>query len=161
MKKLSTIFLIVIGSLLYGHCQMPCGIFDDAVRIVQLKEDVETIRKGMNKINDLSKFNKGLQDMNQLVRWVNTKESHAEKIQSTVSDYFLTQRVKHRSPNQKGIEKYIKQVTLLHQIMIASMKCKQTVDEKFCDKIIELIDRFSDLYFDEHGLKHLQEISDN
>jgi nickel superoxide dismutase len=34
------------------------------------------------------------QSQNQLVRWVMNKENHAQKIISTISDYFLTQRVK-------------------------------------------------------------------
>ncbi|MEZ6076164.1 MAG: superoxide dismutase [Ni] [Pirellulaceae bacterium] len=32
--------------------------------------------------------------MNQLVRWVNTKEDHASKIQHTIAQYFMTQRIK-------------------------------------------------------------------
>ena len=31
--------MMVVG-LVEGHCQVPCGIFDDAMRIKQLKEDV-------------------------------------------------------------------------------------------------------------------------
>ena len=40
--------IIIISNALYAHCQVPCGIYDDALRIVQTKEDVNTILKAMN-----------------------------------------------------------------------------------------------------------------
>lgn len=146
-------------SFLFGHCQVPCGIYDDAVRIVQMKEDVETIRKSMIKINELSKNNESAQDMNQMVRWVNTKEDHAQKIQSIISDYFLTQRIKFKKENEDGRELYVQQTIILQQLLVAVMKCKQTVIVNNCDIVLALIDGFTHLYFDEHGLKHIQEIS--
>ena len=56
-KELITcsLFLFIISSTLHAHCQVPCGIYDDALRIVQIKEDVTTIWKAMKQINDLSK----------------------------------------------------------------------------------------------------------
>ena len=47
------LFLILSGGL-YGHCQVPCGIYDDAVRIVQIEEDIATMRKAMSMIKGLS-----------------------------------------------------------------------------------------------------------
>jgi nickel superoxide dismutase len=160
MKKIGTLFLklIVFISFLYPHCQVPCGIYDDALRIVQMKEDVTTIRNGMGKINGLSTQSKSAQDMNQIIRWVNTKEDHASHIQTIVSDYFLTQRIKFKDVGQEDREKYVQQTTILHQLLVAAMKCRQTVDESNCDKVLSLIDEFSKLYFDEHGLKHLKEL---
>ena len=85
--------LFVLSAKIYGHCQVPCGIYDDAVRIVQIEEDIKTIRKAMNKINDLT-GNSDAQSLNQISRWVNTKEDHAQNAQETVLNYFLAQRVK-------------------------------------------------------------------
>lgn len=160
MKKIGyfTIILIALISFLYPHCQVPCGIYDDAARIIQMKEDVATIRNGMGKINGLSTHGESARDMNQLIRWVNTKEDHARHIQTIVSDYFLTQRIKFKDPDHEEREKYIQQTTVLHQLLVAAMKCRQTVDESNCDNVITLIDKFSGLYFDEHGLKHLKEL---
>ncbi len=159
MLKSLTISTIAIASLLYGHCQVPCGIYDDAVRIIQMKEDVSTIQKSMIMINDLSENSDSSQDMNQIIRWVNTKEEHARNIQTIVSDYFLTQRIKFKDTGQDGREKYVQQTTVLQQLLVAAMKCRQTVDVSNCKKMLLLIDEFSSLYFSEHGLKHLQEIT--
>ena len=58
MKRLNNILALVLilnfSSNLYGHCQVPCGIYDDAVRIVQIEEDIATIRKAMGMINGLA-----------------------------------------------------------------------------------------------------------
>ena len=42
-------FLLLQGSLL-AHCQVPCGIYNDAARIIQIQEDFSTIQKAMTKI---------------------------------------------------------------------------------------------------------------
>ena len=92
--NVSTLVLFLILSAgLYGHCQVPCGIYDDAVRIVQIEEDIATMRKAMSMIKGLS-GKSDAQSVNQMIRWVNTKESHANNIQETVSSYFLAQRIK-------------------------------------------------------------------
>ena len=36
-----------------GHCQVPCGIFDDPARVEMLKEDAATIRKAMVQATEL------------------------------------------------------------------------------------------------------------
>ena len=81
--KITTIALslsIFLSSKIYGHCQVPCGIYDDAVRIVQIEEDITTIRKAMNMINDLS-GKSDAQSLNQITRWVTTKDQHAQNAQ--------------------------------------------------------------------------------
>ena len=50
--KIFFLVLFLISTKIYGHCQVPCGIYD-AVRIVQIEEDITAIRKAMNMINDL------------------------------------------------------------------------------------------------------------
>jgi len=150
--------IIIISNALYAHCQVPCGIYDDALRIVQIKEDITTIWKAMNQINELSGKGSSAQIMNQLVRWVNTKEEHAKHIQTVVSDYFLAQRIKSKEKGQAGRQKYVDQTLVLHQIIVGAMKCRQTTDVAACDNVSELIEIFSNFYFDEHGLLHLEEL---
>ena len=145
---------LTIQSIAVAHCQVPCGIYDDALRIVQIKEDFKTIRKAMGKITQLSEKSDPLSS-NQLNRWVMTKEQHASNIQKTVSEYFFTQRIK---TNQS--QKYIDKTTTLHQLLVAAMKCKQTIDEENVNLGIKLIDQFAELYFDSHGLEHLQKLSE-
>ena len=146
--------VVTIQSIALSHCQVPCGIYNDALRIVQIREDFKTIRKAMDQINQLSKKSDPLSS-NQLNRWVMTKEQHASNIQKTVSEYFFTQRIK---TNQS--QKYIDKTTTLHQLLVAAMKCKQTIDEENVNLGIKLIDQFAELYFDSHGLEYLQKLSE-
>ena len=75
------IYCIISISYLFAHCQVPCGIYDDARRIIEIEEHILTIDKAMDNILNISSNNKQTaQEMNQLVRWVNTKEKHAQKI---------------------------------------------------------------------------------
>ena len=78
---------------------------------------------------------------NQLVRWVANKEEHANKIQSIITQYFMTQRIKPET------EKYVEKLTTLHKMLIASMKCKQTVELSHVKELRELLASFKKLYF--------------
>ena len=98
-------------------------------------------------------------DANQQVRWINTKEEHATLIQRIVSDYFLTQRVKFKIENDSARTTYVQHTTTLHQMLVAAMKCKQSVDNHNADRLSELTKTFAELYFDEHGLEHLEELN--
>ena len=150
-------FLLLQGSLL-AHCQVPCGIYNDAARIIQIQEDFSTIQKAMTKIKELSQ-QQDATSMNQLTRWIITKEDHASKIQKVVSEYFLTQRIKAKTEDSE-FDTYVKQATTLHQILVSAMKCKQTIDEQNVILGINLIDQFIEIYFDSHGLQHLQKLSE-
>ena len=141
---------------LFAHCQVPCGIYDDAARIIHLKEHVSTIEKAMKQIKQLSESESGSQNMNQLVRWVNTKEEHATLIQSTIADYFLAQRIKPKKKNEDGRQLYVDQTLVLQQIIFSTMKCKQSVDKSKPQKVIQLLNQFIDLYFDDHGKEHIR-----
>ena len=156
-QKLIILFLLLQGSLL-AHCQVPCGIYNDAARIVQIQEDFSTIQKAMNKIKELSE-QQDATSMNQMTRWILTKEEHASKIQKVVSDYFLTQRIKVKTEGPE-YDLYVKQTIYLHQILVSAMKCKQTVDSKNVDYGLDLIETFIDLYFDAHGKDHIKQLNE-
>tara|TARA_B100001996_G_C18484734_1_gene525195 strand:- start:212 stop:694 length:483 start_codon:yes stop_codon:yes gene_type:complete len=153
--KLSLFTIILFIEFIYSHCQVPCGIYEDATRIYQIKEDFNTIKKAMFNIKELSKKDSPL-SLNQATRWINTKEEHATKIQNRISDYFLIQRIKVKKG--KEFDLYSKQITTLHQIMVLSMKCKQTLDTKNVSDALKQLDTFVDLYFDEHGKDHIKQI---
>ena len=153
MKKYLVLLTLLLNiGLLYPHCQVPCGIYDDAVRIVTIKEDFTTISKAMVEIKTLSAKNDP-QSLNQLNRWIVTKEEHATNIQKVVSDYFLTQRVKSKNKN------YDRHLRFLHELLVSAMKCKQTVESKNIDNGLKSLDNFVNIYFDEHGLEHLKKMS--
>ena len=155
-QKLFLSFFLLQG-FVFAHCQVPCGIYNDAVRIIQIREDFSTIQKAMDKINALSR-QQDATSMNQMTRWILTKDEHASKIQKVVSDYFLTQRIKEK-PKGPDYVLYVNQTTTLHQLLVAAMKCKQTVDPKHVVHGLDLIESFIDLYFDTHGKDHIKILS--
>ena len=156
-KILFASLLFVLSTKVYAHCQVPCGIYGDAVRIVQIEEDITTVRKAMNMINDLA-GQSDAQSLNQLSRWVRTKEDHAQKVQETVLNYFLAQRVKAKEKGTIERQKYVDQTLMLHQLIVAMMKCKQTVEQRNCSTAYELLDKFTNIYFDQHGIDHLKKL---
>ena len=145
-------------NIITAHCQVPCGIYDDAVRIIQIREHVTTIEKAMNQIDQLTNDESSAQNMNQLIRWINTKEEHATFIQSIIADYFLAQRIKHKKNNEPGRQQYVDQTLLLQQIIVAAMKSKQSIDKSGPESVSILLNQFVELYFNEHGKEHLNAI---
>ena len=151
-----TIIISAFGlNNIHAHCQVPCGIYDDAVRIIQLREHVTTIEKAMKQIDQLKSDESTSQNMNQLIRWINTKEEHATFIQSIIADYFLAQRIKPKKKDEAGRQQYVDRTLLLQQIIVAAMKSKQTVDKSNPRSVSKLLIQFVELYFDEHGKEHL------
>jgi nickel superoxide dismutase len=131
--------------LVYSHCQIPCGIYDDPARLTMIAENITTIEKAMKSIEELSAQQKP--NMNQIVRWVNNKDEHAEDIAHIVSYYFMAQRIKPTDKSDAaGYEKYIKQLTLLHEMLIYSTKAKQTTDLANIEKLRSLLADFSNAY---------------
>jgi nickel superoxide dismutase len=152
--------IILSANIAYSHCQIPCGIYGDYTRIDLLREHISTIEKGMNQINDLSKD--ASTNMNQLVRWVNNKDNHADEFTEIVTYYFLSQRIKIADiGNTKEFEAYQKKVTILHQMMVFSMKCKQTTDLKNVEKLNSLVGQLVDVYFTPEQKNHLKEHNKN
>ena len=139
-KKIAVVYIITFTCIIniYSHCQIPCGIYDDLMRIHQMEENVETIEKSINEINNKP-------NQNQLVRWVLSKEDHADKISDIVTYYFMTQRIK------PDMENYNENLSLLHKILILSMKAKQTTDLSVIETMKETIHSFEHIYIgDDH-----------
>ena len=155
MKKsvqiLFAIFMVLFSvSLVWSHCEIPCGIYDDQMRVHMIAEHIKTIEKSMNKITELQKEKS--KNYNQLVRWIMNKEDHANMLQEIVSRYFMTQRIKIDD------DKYADKLIILHKILVYAMKCKQTVDFSHIETLRNLLKEFSKLYFkDYHYEKHKKE----
>jgi nickel superoxide dismutase len=121
-----------------AHCEIPCGIYDDEMRINMIAEHITTIEKAMKQIVQLG--GEKHTNHNQLARWVVNKEYHANELQHIVTQYFMTQRIK---PDAK---KYSEKLTLLHKMLIHAMKCKQTTDLNHIATLRSLSRAFQDLY---------------
>jgi len=114
---------LYLPSSAQAHCQIPCGIYDDYARLQSMLEDADTVAKSVKIMVELN-GESDVQSQNQMVRWVMNKEDHAQKIIETISNYFLTQRVK---PSQKDYEERLKHH---HAVILAAMKAKQNADTK-------------------------------
>ncbi len=140
--------LIALASLVYSHCQIPCGIYGDPDRFELMAEHIRTIEKSMNTINEMSKRDKI--DYNQLVRWINNKDEHADQFTEIVTYYFLAQRIKpvDASDDKDAHEKYLNKLEMLHHMMVYSMKCKQTTDQENTQKLKSLLHNFQHAYME-------------
>ena len=130
-----------IGRTLPGHCEIPCGIYDDHAEIERMRLDAQTMRKA-------SKENVALADrldatsLNTIARWVMVKEEHGERIQHTVAWYFVTQRVKAPAPGEgaDAVETYHRRLAAFHAISRASMSAAQSLDPAAADRLDAAID---------------------
>ena len=159
MKKITPILFITFTlNYLFPHCQVPCGIYDDVARIVTIHEDIQTIQKSIKMINELSYGETSAKSMNQLVRWVNTKEDHAQHIQDVILNYFLAQRIKPKEKGEKEYKRYVSLTTTCQKIIFYAMKSKQNSDISRLDPLKRQINTLSDTYFDDHGKQHLNDL---
>ena len=149
MKLTAKSFLFALASFSLAtsaanaHCQVPCGIYADNNVLALLHTDFITIEKAVKQINELAKDPTA--NANQLVRWVNNKESHAQSIQEKVLNYFLAQRLKLGEANTDK-ETYTKKLESCHKVIVAAMKCKQSSDAKAVGTLHDELHTFMDLF---------------
>lgn len=142
---ISCIYITTAALFANAHCEIPCGIYDDPLRITLLNEHITTIEKSMKQVIELSRAKD--KNYNQLVRWISNKETHADSFMHIVTQYFMTQRIK---PPQSGDKqqqtKYLHELTLLHKMLIHAMKAKQTTDLEHCTALRTLVKEFNASY---------------
>ena len=131
------------ASNISAHCQVPCGIYTDDTVLTDLHTHQQTIAKAITQINELSKDANA--NANQLTRWVVNKESHATKIQNTMLEYFLAQRLK-PAEMESNKEAYLKKLTLSHNVIVLAMKCKQSASSENATKLHDAISEFEKAY---------------
>mmetsp|Transcript_10602 Transcript_10602/g.13802 ORF Transcript_10602/g.13802 Transcript_10602/m.13802 type:complete len:207 (+) Transcript_10602:92-712(+) len=142
IQKESTLHLVL--RLRGGHCMVPCGIFDDPAMVSELKECAATIRKAMVQINELSGELSAI-NINQITRWVMTKEEHCSKIITKVSEYCLCQRCK-TSGVFASDKDYVEALKAHHATMQCAMKCKQSVSEDAANALDHALGDMSKMY---------------
>lgn len=138
----SGVVFVVFSPFAFSHCQIPCGIYDDYLRLEQMIEDSDTVIKSTRSLADLS-GKADAQSENQRVRWIMNKEDHAQKIISTISDYFLTQRVK---PGQID---YVERLKKHHAVILAAMKSKQSASVEKANTLKKAVKELK-MYYPEH-----------
>ena len=146
--------IFTTASQVYAHCEIPCGIYGDNTRFDVIAEHITTIEKSMNKIDALGQPGS---NMNQLVRWVQNKESHADAIREIVTQYFLAQRIKFADPKDEAAHaKYEKHLGLLHRLIVHCMKAKQTTDLAHVAALRESLEAFRLSYLGKEAADHLK-----
>ena len=135
--------MLLLPQSLQAHCQVPCGIYDDHARVKAMLEDAATVEKAVSMLAELAGKNDA-QSYNQIVRWVSNKESHSQLIISTISDYFLTQRVK------SSQDDYVERLKKHHAVIVAAMKAKQNSDIASAKSLTKAIAALES-YYPEHS----------
>ena len=145
-KSLYTLALVMLIAAILAlpqpssaHCQIPCGIYDDHARVQSMLEDAATVEKSARLIGELA-GKSDAQSQNQLIRWVMNKEQHAQKVITTISDYFLTQRVK---PEQSD---YTERLAKHHAVILAAMQAKQHADVSYAVELRKAIEALAPYY---------------
>ncbi|MBD3181151.1 superoxide dismutase [Candidatus Poribacteria bacterium] len=152
-RKLQIALSLVILSIfavfafrVFSHCEIPCGIYDDEMRIEMMAEHITTIEKSMNQIMELSSMEE--ENYNQIVRWVTNKDNHADKLSYIITQYFMTQRIEPKEiSHDEEYMGYVEKITTLHKMMYHSMKSKQTTDLEHVKSLRKLLEDFEVAYF--------------
>ena len=153
---LVTALVMTIAPKTFSHCQVPCGIYGDQTRFETLVEHIVTIEKSMNQIIELS--SKPGENASQLVRWVNNKDKHADKISEIVSYYFLAQRIKEPESDADvtEIRTYLARLKYLHRMTVAAMNCKQTTDLDNATRLRAALKEFANSYLSAEDMERLE-----
>ena len=126
------------------HCQVPCGIYTDQLRFESMLEDTRTIAKSIGAVNEFAANagNGGMSGtaINQVSRWVSTKEDHASHIQEVMASYFFAQRIKADHKDYTG------QLASAHRVIVAAMKAKQAAEPETADALKSAIYDFYRAY---------------
>jgi hypothetical protein len=116
----------------HAHCQVPCGIFNDEMRVQSLFEDHQTIAKAMAAIQTLAVV-PNAHSFNQATRWVATKEEHCDKIINLVTHYFLAQKMAvvdavqcadDETCERGPYEQYLAKLAKHHRVIRAAVKVR-------------------------------------
>ena len=151
LTALTLLAAVAIAVPAAAHCQIPCGIYDDELRVQLIEEHITTIEKSMQQIVALGAAEPV--DYNQLVRWVNNKEHHAQEIQDIVTAYFMAQRIKPSVNHQdeKAMNEYMHKLAILHSIQIHAMKAKQSTGLEEVEILRTMTAAFRKAYFGEEN----------
>lgn len=124
--------------IVHAHCDIPCGIYDPHEAIVA----AQTCVRMTDLIAELP--SKGLSDTearNSFVRYINTKETHAERAKHEVriiwGDYFKDEHLK-VAPDLHG---------LVWKIMKQGGKVRQSTDKQAALDLLDSVNKFAEIFW--------------
>ncbi|MEM8661292.1 MAG: superoxide dismutase, Ni [Pseudomonadota bacterium] len=127
----------------HAHCDIPCGIYDPATA----QQAALSVCRFLDLIKEAA--DAGLGDaaaQAKVARLAAEKEKHAKEVKAEVviiwGDYF-------KAPQ---IEKYPEIHELTHSILLQASACKQGVDPNSGRKLVDLVNRFAEIYWTTKGV---------
>jgi len=128
-----------------AHCDIPCGIYDPitaqiaALTVVRMVDLIDE-HHSHNTVQDKEFYNR-------LVRLINVKEEHAEKVKHEIRIIF--------GDFIKGehFEKYPELPLLFHKIMQLGSADKQKSDKAAAVELLDKVNRFAEIFWEIKGLK--------
>lgn len=135
-KTFAFLFKLLPETPVYAHCDVPCGIYDPKTAQIA----ASTVKKMVEKIQALPKENPTVEDRNNFVRMVWTKEEHARKCKEELlilwTDYFKPEH----------LEKF---PDLHEKFWSAAKLCsknKQSVDMNLAEELVKAVDEIADMF---------------
>lgn len=117
-----------------AHCDVPCGIYDPITAQIAALSVLRFLKQA-DELGD------SLEDRAKLVRLVQMKEVHAEKVKHEIriiwGDY-VKGAVLDNAPEFNE---------LAHDIMIAGGACKQSMSIENGQKLVDYVNRFAELFW--------------
>jgi len=128
-----------------AHCDIPCGIYDPitaqiaALTVVRMIDLIDE-HHGHNAIQDKEFYNR-------LVRLINVKEEHSEKVKHEIRIIFGD------FIKNEHIEKYPELPGLFHKIMQLGSADKQKSEKAAAVELLEKVNRFAEIFWEIKGIK--------
>lgn len=143
MRILRLIDKVFPPKIAFAHCDIPCGIYDPH----EAQMAAHSVLRMTNLINDLKassndpEFDERKKIISQISRLTKIKEEHAELVKQQVriiwGDYF----------KEEHFEKYRDLNDLVFKIMKQASIVRQNVDEKACRELIEVVQKFAQIFW--------------
>jgi nickel superoxide dismutase len=128
-----------------AHCDIPCGIYDPitaqiaALTVVRMVDLIDE-HHSHSAVQDKEFYNR-------LVRLINVKEEHAEKVKHEIrviyGDFIKGEH----------LEKYPELSQLFHKIMQLGSADKQKSDRAAAVELLEKVNRFAEIFWEIKGVK--------
>ena len=120
-----------------AHCDIPCAVYDPAVA----QFAALSVVRFLDLIGEMDDNLSSKEDIAHLSRIMEQKESHAKEVKEAVAtiwgDYF----------KEPHMEKFPEINSLTHSIMMTASKCKQSLDRENGLKLVELVNRFAEIFW--------------
>ena len=135
MNLLPSILNLLPSSLVYAHCDIPCGIYDPHNAQLAAK----TVLTMVQKLKELTINNDQL-TMNNFIRMVNVKEEHAELCKREIlilwTDYFKAEHLEAHPDLHETIWKTAKLCS----------ENKRHIDEDLANQLVESVDKVAQIF---------------